>query len=228
MTWKTGLDGKIRDDRGRITSWVPQPGRKYLNTKTGEIITRRQFDKLSGRVVGSNEQKAKRNKADDELAQIMRPARGRTKAKSVEEAQERLEVKKKKLKSIRPQLLKTGHRAERIPFYSYEDYIFLLQEARNKKLSNGRRLITSYSWGIDGVDDRNGKRITAILSNGMSSPSVVLSEDEFNEAFFEFVETHIYYLHKNFFMHLHFDREYAESRMSKAQIKRARSRYGKK
>lgn len=219
MTWKTGLDGKIRDDRGRVTPWVPQQGRKYLNTKTGEIITRRQFDKMSGRVVGSNEQKAKRNKQDDELAQLMRPARGRKKAKTLEEGEERIVIRKGNVKKIRPQLLKTGHLAERIRFFTYADYKDLLEQAQKVKAPNGRRLITSYGWGIDGIDERPPHRKLGATLGKLASPNDVLKEIDFNQAVLSYLLSTKYFLFKSFFMHLHFDREYAQSRLKKSKLK---------
>ena len=53
-------------------------GRKFLHEATGEVISRRQFDKLSGRIQGSYEAKAKANKLANPSLSQARPARGRT------------------------------------------------------------------------------------------------------------------------------------------------------
>ncbi|MGH7237137.1 MAG: hypothetical protein ACREGF_01230 [Candidatus Saccharimonadales bacterium] len=62
---------------------VPGRGRYFKNTKTGEVITRRQYDRRFGRLAArgfaSNEAQAKANKAANPAAQLLRPARGRHK-----------------------------------------------------------------------------------------------------------------------------------------------------
>ena len=52
-------------------------GRRFQSEATGEVISRRQFDKLSGRIQGSYEAKAKANKVLNPQLSAARPARGR-------------------------------------------------------------------------------------------------------------------------------------------------------
>lgn len=71
-------------------AWVTEPGRYFRNTETGERITRRQFDKIYGRLaekgLSSNEAQAKRNRTPE---QLLKPARGRSKYKGPEHEKER-------------------------------------------------------------------------------------------------------------------------------------------
>ncbi len=57
--------------------WVALGGksRNYRNSFTGETLSRRQFDKLAGRIPVSYERKAKANATPE---QVLKPARGRT------------------------------------------------------------------------------------------------------------------------------------------------------
>lgn len=58
--------------------------RQYLNERTGEVLSRRQFDKLAGRLPqGSYEKKAAANKAAAPGVAAARPARGRRSALSL-------------------------------------------------------------------------------------------------------------------------------------------------
>lgn len=211
--------------------------RRYLNTETGETISRRQFFKLQSGI--SFEEKSKRNKAADLKAALARPAHGRTKAHSEREAELRLEAAQEqaeqkrvgrinksakaagshiKVKKIRPQLLKTGHRAARIPFKTWEEFQDLRKQMQVQKLPNGRRLISSYGLGIVGYDERTGNQIAATLVT-LQSPSVNITEEELEELTDDFIAEHSYFIFSHYFLHLHFDIEYAETRAKKARIK---------
>lgn len=58
--------------------WSRTSGRKFRNVETGETISRRQYDKLSGRISGSYEKKAAENRKKAPEKSATRPARGRT------------------------------------------------------------------------------------------------------------------------------------------------------
>jgi len=211
--------------------------RKYLNTETGEIISRRQFQKIKEGI--SFEAKAKKNKQENLKLALSRPAHGRKKVSSEFELEERLKAaqvkaesdrvnklnraaklaaKKVKVKKIRPQLLKTGHRAVRLPFSTYEEFQDLRKQMLSVKLSNGKRLITAYSLGIVGFDERTGKELYAILVT-LQSPKVNIKEDEFYDLTEDFLQDHLYFIFSHYFLHLHFDKEYAESRLKKSNRK---------
>ncbi len=73
-----------------MSEWrrVPGKARNYVNSRTGEVISRRQYDKLEGTLskqgFKSYEQKAKVAKRNEGIEQLAKPARGRTKLKEKE------------------------------------------------------------------------------------------------------------------------------------------------
>lgn len=229
-------------------AYIPLGGksRRFLDTETGKEISRRQYQNLVKGI--SFEAKAKLNKAESLGESLARPARGRTKAATQQEIENRLEAariqaetrnynklnakaarqaKSIKLKTIRPQLLKTGHRAERIPFNSYAQYETLLKQANSVKAPNGKRLISSYGLGIVGYHEITGEMLTATLLT-LTSPRVKLTEDEFDDLTDEFIESRAYFIYSHHYMHLHFDTEYAESRLKKSREKNIPKQYRKK
>lgn len=206
--------------------------RNYLDTLTGATVSRRQRDKIERAV--NYEALAKQNKQKDLAAALARPARGRTKAVTQREIETRLEAaqeaatqaqhkrltkkadaasKRIKVKQIRPQLLKTGHRAARIPFQTYEQYVELLKQMNAQKLPNGRRLIFSYGLGIVGFDERTERELTATLVT-LQSPKVKISAREFQQLTDDFLAEKMYFIFSHYFLHLHFDTDYAEARLA--------------
>lgn len=89
---------------GKFTKsdWKPEGGksRNFVNKKTGEVISRRQYDKHYGaiRAFGSYEEKAKHFKDIQGGAQLLKPARGRkSKIKALGEERERAIQDRRKL-----------------------------------------------------------------------------------------------------------------------------------
>lgn len=76
--------------------WKRLPGqntRQYINEKSGEILSRRQYDKRFGRLAGTgltNESLAKKNKEENPLASALRPARGRKKLDELKQYQKQI------------------------------------------------------------------------------------------------------------------------------------------
>jgi len=229
-------------------AFVPLGGksRRYLNTETGETISRRQYFKLMSGL--SFEEKAKRNREKDLAVALARPARGRTKATTQEEielrlqvAQEAAEMKRRaklekkarqksrtiKRKKIRPQLLKAGHRAARIAFSDWSEFKDIRREMLEQKAPNGKRLITSYGLGVAGIDERTGNEIHATLVT-LQSPKVDISEDEAIEMLDIFMESRPYFIFLHWWVHLHFDIDYAEQKAKKARAKNIPEKYRKR
>lgn len=222
-------------------AWIPLGGktRRFRNTETGEEISRRQYQ---NRIKGiSFEAKAKASKAANIQEALARPAKGRKKVSSASpEAEARLKTfeeqqaqklekelnrraraksKKVHVPQIRPQLLKTGHRAARVPFNTHAEYVRLLKQAREIMVPlNGRRLITAYGLGVVGYDERTGKELDATLVT-MQSPSIVYTEDELENILEDFLMEKIYFIFSHWFMHLHFNQEYAEHRLKESRRK---------
>lgn len=204
-----------------------------MNTETGEEISRRQYQNIVKGI--SFEAKAQQNKKESLAKSLARPARGRTKAATQQEIEQRLELaasraeiqnrtrlerkaaqkgRKKRIKTIRPQLLKSGHMGERIPFYDYEDYETLMGQMG--QMIGGKRLITAYGVGIVGVDERTGQELTATLFT-LRSPKMWIDEDELEAETEDFIYSHPYFIFSHYFMHLAFNVDYAESRAKKSK-----------
>lgn len=218
--------------------------RNYINTETGEIISRRQYDKLRGIFY---EAKAKANREADITAALARPAKGRKKAQSDFEKQIRVEAEKirlqqveeekakKKLlkavgsanrkvkpKKIRKELLKAGHRAERLRFSTYDELKNYVAQIKSNVLPNGRRLVSSYAIGIMGYDEREDppREIGAHLTS-LQGPSVLPTESELREMTDDFLQSRSYFVFTHYFIHLHFDKQYAEEKFKKKEAKKA-------
>jgi hypothetical protein len=95
-----------REDYARL----PGKERRYQNTKTGEVISRRQFDQRFGRLAGTGltlEKQARSNLLRDPSLSMARPARGRKSAipKPAKEIKAKpapvSEARKKQLASLR-------------------------------------------------------------------------------------------------------------------------------
>lgn len=219
--------------------------RQFLNTETGEIISRRQYDKIRGI---QYEAKAAANKKANLAEALARPARGRKKAESKAEAELRAEAarirqqieeeekQKKKLlraassrahkvkpKKIRKAMLKAGHRAERVSFTEYEEYVDYIAQMKSNVLPNGRRLVSSYAIGMVGYDERDEKELGAMLT-GLQSPSVKLTEEELRDLSDDFIISRPYFVFSHYFLHLHFDKPYAEGKYQKLKEKEAREK----
>jgi hypothetical protein len=78
---------------------VPGATRSYVNTKTGDVISRRQFDQHYGaaRAFGTLEKKAKIKSSEDNA--ILRPARGRTDARKLSASEKIVEANRRKLEA---------------------------------------------------------------------------------------------------------------------------------
>jgi hypothetical protein len=140
--------------------------RQFKNIKTGETISRRQYDKLRGI---SYEKKAAFSKARNPEEFYLRPAKGRTsqvkaqgeirkliaetrqeqfnaRRQAEQDARNQKRLKRKTerkankrihQKVIRPQLLKPGHMGASISVDSYEGYLKALGEMRAMKVTVG-------------------------------------------------------------------------------------------
>lgn len=227
-------------------AWISLGGksRQFKNTETGEILSRRQYDKLVGRIVGSYEKKAKENKLKNLEEALARPAPGRTKAVTEKEKELRAEIEKErlqikaetaiekkakkkanatKIRKIRPQLLETGKKARRIPFLTYEQYENYVEQMRNQRMSNGRRLIYSYGIGIYGYRTEDGEtELTGATLTPQMTPSVLLSKEKFTELSEDFLLSKSYFTFISYYLHLHFDDEYSANRLKQSNLKNLR------
>lgn len=231
-----------------VPGWEPLGGtsRRYRNVETGQILPRRQFDKLRGI---SYEKKAEYSRARDPAAFYLRPARGRSSARKLEgefaqqvaeerkaaqqaareaeraataESRRLREVRRKtnrrvKQKVIRPQLLKPGHKAERISFDTYEGYLKAIHEMRAMRVTvNGRRErgIIGYVLGIVGVVDKNGKETLtgATLTRLQNQDNEPLSESELFAVTEQYLETRPYFMFLHWTLQVSFNIHYAREK----------------
>ena len=223
---------------------VPGPARAYRNKKTGKVISRRQYQNLSG---VSFEAKAKANREKDAAAQLARPAKGRSsvrklskemqadivkarqEAKESKAAAERArkeetkrlrkveQMKKKKIhrKKIRPQLLRSGNMGERIAFETYEDYLEAIDEAKRSGV------VFAYGLGWSGVDSRDLRELDVTVLR-LTALSSVLGEEEFDEIMEESQLEKPYMDFLHYWMHVAFKREYADKRKAKRRANASR------
>lgn len=232
-------------------AWVRLPGkaRNYVDTDTGEIISRRQYDQTIGRLakagIKSNEQQAAINKSLLGQEQLARPARGRKKIKETNperraellkkrvefEEQKQLgsrikkilESQKKKVYrgQISDRMLKTGHMSRRI------NVPFEFDAIRDAIDSAQGTHIISYGVGINFIDPREGAIGAAWFSLGAAPMRSI--NDEFTEEDFEemaiWAEEKSYILVTTAFVHFSFDINYAKKRKETAVRKARKSAF---
>lgn len=219
---------------------------RYENAATGEIVSRRQYDKIR-RPGFTNESLAELNRAVEPIRAAERPARGKASLKKLpqeireSEAARRVldeERRRKREKEIAAQKAtqrkveqtkgKKVHTPKRItgallvPGSLGRTIEFVGGHAEYLELYEQAKKtgkIFSYSIGVDGVDIRTGKRYraTVFTQRGFDRPIGKKTFDDEIRAFLESKSS--YFLFTNYAMHLAFSIEYA---------KRKREQYGDK
>lgn len=234
-----------------IPGWAPLGGssRQYRNVETGQIISRRQLDKLRGIAY---EQKAEYSRARDPAAFYLRPARGRSSARKLQgefarqvaeerkaaqqaareaqraaaaEGRRLREVRRKanrrvKQKTIRPQLLKPGHKAARISFDTYEGYLKAVREMRAMRVTVGGRRergVVGYTLGIVGVVEKNGIEMFtgATLMRLQNPDNAAMSEDELFAVTEQYLESRPYFRFLHWTLQVSFNIHYAREKAAR-------------
>ena len=217
-----------------LSDWVRLGGKsqRYKNRKTGEEISRRQYDKLKSPL--SYEARAKHNKLLNPGEQLLRPARGRKsyrrapewqraeileqrkaqkaarekereakkQTRKIERDTKRLENKKIRVRSVKKHLIPKGRIAWRIPFKSYSDLIKLINDAR------ATGVIFAYGLGMIGVDTRIGVERPIWVVPYMSIKDTI-SEREFDAVMQEALDAHSYMTLGGYFIQLAIDKNFA-------------------
>lgn len=215
-----------------LPGWIPLKGsktREFINEATGQVLSRRQFDKLRGIFY---EQKAAENKKKDEAAQLLRPAKGRKSARKAAEPEKAKRViearatkaKAKKIhrKKITRNLLTPGNMGERIEFETYDDYVEAWQEMQRIKSD-----IAGYGLGINMVDTRTGRVLNSTVFHLMT-PTTFIDEDEFESEMQAELESKLYAEFLSYFMHVAFSRVYAADKLARLGDKRRNHKPGRK
>lgn len=220
---------------------------RYQNVKTGETISRRAFDKSSGKL--SYEDLAKINWDIAPDRQILRPAKGRKSGQKLDaiaaqnEAKKRLENKtreaarqkalkeqrelarkieaKKRKKVITQKITKSsltpGKISKSIKFLYYQQYLDLW--AQGKKL--GIDVIFAYQIGVEGISNDTGEiqMFDAMNARDFDKP---LTEDSFIskvEFRIEKASQSAGFIFTNYYMRFLFARKFYESLAEKNQSK---------
>ncbi len=201
---------------------------------------------IGGKKITSNEALAKFNRENNLAAQLARPARGRTGLKKLDKseaekiaakrAEEKLAAEKekreaeaaqkiintrnkkiakatgKKAKKFSLNSLRPGRLAFQTTFYSYAEMQELIKDARK----SGK--VLAFALGINGVDERDGKDLHAMLT-GLYDISYKFSEEKFDELSEDFIDGHAYFVFLSWFLHLSFKADYASAKANRAGLK---------
>ncbi len=182
--------------------------RRYQNNRTGEIISRRQFDERYGRLakqgLKTNEQQAKVNKFREGIEQLAKPARGRTKIKEKDAEirkailEARLEtLKEKKLsskyKKLSEKKLRNPHKLSDSNFkpgrmgrkfrvaLDYEQIESFIESSSHYSGALG------YTLGLEFMDDRT-REVGAVTITRLRDFSVKFSISDFDSMMQWFVD----------------------------------------
>lgn len=235
-------------------AWQRLPGaaRNYFDTETGEIISRRQYDKLYGALkkagLSSYEAKAKQNLAKSEAEQLARPARGRTSLRGyseetkrdivnarhefkaqkaqtakVKKAQDKIRARANRRPAITNRLLKSGKMSRRVyTGLSQEEIQEVIEEARQAR-------VFAYGVGVIGVDEQTGdERDVWYRMDGKKVMRPVGDDftDEDFESMMDWISEYSYLIPAAAFVHLSFEIEYARQKKETAVRKARKQVFG--
>lgn len=222
-------------------------GRNYLDTLTGETVSKRQRDKaLRGSI--SNEMAAKMNKITNPELALSRPARGRTSLlkKSATEreliAQARIENEQRKLEQhkrdiaekarLRMLARKANKKVNRKTISTrllkaghmgarvpFNTYAEYLVMLKEAKATGQ---IIAYGLGMQGFHENTGQDVSITVFTLMSVTNKPIPEDVFEETFDEEIESRSYFVFQHYWMHVAFKKEYAAARKEKAKTRKAK------
>lgn len=208
-------------------------GQRYLNEKTGETISRRQYDKLVNPAI-TYEKKAAHNKAINPKAAALRPARGRKSYLKAPEwvkeeiAEQRLEAAK--IKKQQEDAAKKIRKAERDTSRLTGKKV-KLKKVRKHLIPKGRigwrlpfntwddlaemvkdakktGVIFAYALGFVGVDTRIGV-YRPVMLQGFKSINNLIDEDEFYEMMEDALAEYAYMKLAHYFVQFAIDKSHA-------------------
>jgi len=209
--------------------WVRIPGRRFKNLKTGEELSRRQFDKQFGALaqagLTSYETKAEKNRQIEGIQQLAKPARGRKKLKEANPEKRRAlleeraeEEKEKKIEKVES---RTATKKFRVP-KSLSLRNFKKGRMGNKwRVSFDRDAIREfiktaskfkgalgYTVGVEFIDDRTGKKGAATLFT-LRDFSMEFTGDDFAEMI-DYIMERMYIRPLNAIVYIALKKSYAE------------------
>jgi len=219
-------------------------GRNYLDTLTGETVSKRQRDKaLRGNI--SNELAAKMNRQTNLELAVSRPARGRASllkkseteraliaAARIEDEARKAELLKKEReeKFIQRTLarkaekkVKFRHLTNRIlkpgskgARVNFNTYEEYLILAKEAKALG---TVIAYGLGMVGFDENSGKDLGITVFSLMSPNMKPITRPVFEETFLEERENRMYFVFQHYFMHVAFKKEFYEKVLADAKAK---------
>jgi len=226
---------------------IKGPGRYYLDTLTGQKVTKR-FRDTTLRGAISNEMAAKLNRVTNLELAVSRPARGRKsilKASETERtfiAQARIEDEKRKLellakqreekiiqrtlarranKKVTPKRITTRLlKAGRLGVrVPFNTYSEYLQMLKEAKATGQ---VIAYGLGMMGYHENTGQELAITVFTLMSVNNKPIPEDVFEETFLEERENRMYFVFQHYFMHLAFKKEFAAAKKARAESRKAK------
>lgn len=235
--------------------WISLGGktRQYKNQRTGEVISRWEFDKR--RLGATRRQIAKESKKADATKFYSAPARGRkssrklapevreeireafqaieredTRKKGVKKVQRKL-AKKTKLKKPRPSTLKKGNAAFRMAFDDAEQLDEILDDAAAQYVNvNGERkpFIIAYAIGLRGYDERHPERgeldVTTQNLTDLRSRKLRPDQDDLEGYEMEVMEEKPYFVPTGYWVHLKISSAYLNNKRGKTSGTRPKAR----
>ncbi len=228
-----------------MARFIPTKGPKgqsdyYLDTKTNEVITKRQRAKILRSVFSdvpiSNERLARMNLAQNPELALSRPARGRKsllKVEGVEKAtiiearkedlkrrKELLDIEKEQAKLERLRTKRENKKVTRqrvtkdlLRPGSYGARVTFNSYADylvSLKEAKALGVIHSYGLGMVGFDERNMEERAITFVTQQSINNKPLTKEVFDREFFDALMGKQYFVFQYFFMHLAFKKAYAE------------------
>lgn len=201
---------------------LPGKSKRVRNVKTGEEMSRRQY--LQRYVTGGEtlEKRARESKEKNPEAFYSKTARGRKSVRGLDEESKKVELSKRAEKDLEARLekelarkphikkfstrhLKPGTSAYRTPFYTRDDLMVLLSDARK----SGK--VFSYGLGISGIDDRDLRRYDVFVLP-LTDINYSIPKDKFTKRVNDVLAEKTYFLPRNFWVHFHFRSDYVKKR----------------
>lgn len=222
-------------------------GRNYLDTLTGETVSKRQRDKAMRGAI-SNEMAAKMNKITNPELAVSRPARGRKSILKLSEterafiAQARIEDEKRRIELLKKEREEAFIRRT---LQRKADKKVTPKHISTRLLKTGRKgvrvpfntyaeylvmlqeakatgKVIAYGLGMMGYNENTGQDLAVTVFTLMSIKNKPIPEDTFEETFLEERENRMYFVFQHYFMHIAFDIKYVEQRAATAKSRKAK------
>lgn len=221
----------------RFTS-LKNAKREYVDNITGQVVSKRFRDTALRSIFSTekitNEKSAKQNQVSNLDLALSRPARGRKsilkktetekalilearkedlkrqreiaaeqkEAKAIERQIAKQQRKKVKRTKVTKAMLTPGSKGARASFNTYNEYLVCLKEAKSLGVVRG------YGLGMVGFDEKSGESRGITVFGMIHINDRPLTEEIFEERFFEERMERLYFVFQHYFMHIAFKEEF--------------------